>query len=358
MSLRLVSGGYDHTIRVWDAVAGTSDQTFPFNDSQVNQVLFSPDGRLIAVCGNPRVCFYDLASNSTSPVYTLDYHRSSVCQLSWNDQGYALSCSEDGWIAEWDFRRSIEGEPLRVLKNRDGGVGVGMNSNSLSGVVYASRRGYCFTCDYQGCVKMWCLESKRIVARMVFGDEEILSGIVLDPVHHLVACTGSSGYTYLCRVTEEATTTTSSSSMPSTEEGYFTRVTKLRCSKRYVLKARFNRDASWLVSAGDDGNVRVWGAQDAIGPNLPQNATEISCEQRYQDAHWQTQRLVGKHQKWAWDCHFTRDSRYVLSASSDKRICLWDIETGDLMKEYKGHQKAITSIDLFPKTTTTTIQND
>jgi WD40 repeat protein len=46
-----------------------------------------------------------------------------------------------------------------------------------------------------------------------------------------------------------------------------------------------------------------------------------------------------------------------LSASSDKRICLWDIETGDLMKEYKGHQKAITSIDLFPKTTTT-IQND
>ncbi|GJQ11248.1 hypothetical protein GpartN1_g3039.t1 [Galdieria partita] len=331
MSLRVVSGGYDHTVRLWDAAVGTNDQTFQFNESQVNQVQFSLDGRLVAVCGNPRVCFYDIQSGSTSPVLSLEYHRNNVSQLVFNESvPLALTCSEDSWLCEWDMRSS---EPLRSCKS-DG---------CLSGVVYGKAKDECFTCDYGGSIKIWSLENKQVVARLVFGDQEILSGMVFDPLYHLVASTGNSGYGYLCRVeTEEddkgAGNTKDESTMSNqTDDGYFSRVTKLRCSKRYVLKARFNHDASLLVSAGDDGNIRVWGDEQVTD--------------RYQEQRWQTSRLVGKHQKWAWDCCFTRDTRYVFSASSDKRICLWDIETGDLMKEYKGHQKAITSIDTFPTTT-------
>lgn len=317
MSLRVVSGGYDHTIRLWDVAAGVNDQTFQFNESQVNQVLFSLDGRLVAVCGNPRVCFYDVQSGSTNPVLCLEYHRSNVSQLVLNKvEPFALTCSEDTWLCEWDLRVS---EPLTACKN-DG---------CLSGVAYGSRKDACLTSDYDGSIKLWWLESKQVV-KLLFGDQEILSGVTFDPVHCLMASTGNSGYGYLCRVETEK-------SANGMEDGYFTRVTKIRCSKRYVLKARFNRDATLLASVGDDGSVRVWGDDDGT-------------TDRYQEQRWQHSRLVGKHQKWAWDCMFTRDSRYVFSASSDKRICLWDIETGDLMKEYKGHQKAVTSIDMFPNT--------
>eukprot|EP00871_Galdieria_phlegrea_P005406 jgi/Galph1/5867/GphlegSOOS_G4427.1 len=326
MSLRIVSGGYDHTIRLWDAAAGTNDLTFPFNESQVNQVQFSADGRLVAVCGNPRVCFYDVQSGSQSPVRVLEYHRSNVSKLVFRRDGpFALSCSEDGLLCEWDLRGS---EPVRVCDNE----------SPLSGVVYGNGKEECFSCDYDGSIKIWCLNRKRVLARLILSEREPLSSIVFDPMYHLAVTTGNNGYAYISRVeTEESKRQVNGAAV---DENYFTRVTKLQCSKRYVLKACFNTDTSLLVTAADDGNIRLWGDSSASSEE----------QDRYQENRWRTSRLIGKHQKWAWDCLFTRDSKFVFSASSDKRICLWEVENGDLMKEYKGHQKAVISIDTFSTT--------
>lgn len=50
------------------------------------------------------------------------------------------------------------------------------------------------------------------------------------------------------------------------------------------------------------------------------------------------------HQRWVWDAAFSSDSQYVFTASSDGFAKIWNIETGNMEKEYSGHLKAVTAL--------------
>lgn len=44
---------------------------------------------------------------------------------------------------------------------------------------------------------------------------------------------------------------------------------------------------------------------------------------------------------WMWGCAFSGDSQYIVTASSDNLARLWCVETGEIKREYGGHQKAV-----------------
>lgn len=50
--------------------------------------------------------------------------------------------------------------------------------------------------------------------------------------------------------------------------------------------------------------------------------------------------LSAGHQKWVWDCVFSVDAAYLVTASSDCSARLWDLSTGDAIRMYSGHHKA------------------
>ena len=64
----LVTAGYDHTIRFWEAHSGLSYRSLPHPDSQVNGIAITPDKQFIAAAGNPNVRLYDVTSNANQPV--------------------------------------------------------------------------------------------------------------------------------------------------------------------------------------------------------------------------------------------------------------------------------------------------
>ena len=55
LSVVLVTAGYDHTIRFWEAWSGLCSQTIQYSDSQVNRLAISPNKRIVAVAGNGTV---------------------------------------------------------------------------------------------------------------------------------------------------------------------------------------------------------------------------------------------------------------------------------------------------------------
>ena len=47
------------------------------------------------------------------------------------------------------------------------------------------------------------------------------------------------------------------------------------------------------------------------------------------------------HQRWVWDCVFSVDAAYLVTASSDCSARLWDLSTGEAIRLYSGHHKSV-----------------
>ena len=60
-SVLLVTGGYDHHIRFWEASTALSSHTIQYNDSQLNALVISPDKRFLAAAGMKSVKLFDIA---------------------------------------------------------------------------------------------------------------------------------------------------------------------------------------------------------------------------------------------------------------------------------------------------------
>ncbi len=94
----------------------------------------------------------------------------------------------------------------------------------------------------------------------------------------------------------------------------------------------------FLATCSADTTVKIW----SISPNY-----EFKLEKTLQG-----------HQRWVWDCAFSADSAYLVTgneqplfvasfivlelsslASSDHTARLWDMSTGETVRQYNGHQK-------------------
>jgi WD domain, G-beta repeat len=51
------------------------------------------------------------------------------------------------------------------------------------------------------------------------------------------------------------------------------------------------------------------------------------------------------HSKWVWDCVFSVDAAYLVTASSDCTARLWDLSSGEAIRVYSGHHKVISTND-------------
>jgi G protein beta subunit-like protein len=106
MSVILVTGGFDHKIRFWDAKSGLCLRTARFGEtSQVNCVQISQDKLLTAAGGNPQIQIFDVNSNSDAAAFSFDGHTQNVTGLGFQKDGkWLYSCAEDGTMKIWDIR--------------------------------------------------------------------------------------------------------------------------------------------------------------------------------------------------------------------------------------------------------------
>lgn len=173
LSVLLVTAGYDHTIRFWEAWSGICSRTIQHPDSQVNRLAISPDKRWLASCGVGVVRLYDcksalsgagasasgdhtggaahgqgqqaVANGVTQPVATFEGHAGCVTCVAWHcDSKWLVSGGEDGTLRIWDTRSP---RPQRLYDHR----------SAVNDVVVHPNQGELVSCDQAGSVKVWDL---------------------------------------------------------------------------------------------------------------------------------------------------------------------------------------------------------
>ncbi|MPC27537.1 Target of rapamycin complex subunit lst8 [Portunus trituberculatus] len=79
---------------------------------------------------------------------------------------------------------------------------------------------------------------------------------------------------------------------------------------------------SMMVTTSADHTARIWKTADFS----------------------QMTELNESNQRWVWDVAFSADSQHIITGSSDNVARLWSVESGEVKREYSGHQKAISAI--------------
>jgi len=216
-----------------------------------------------------------------------------------------LSSSEDSTIKIWDLRTPTH------QRNYDCG-------SSVNSLALHPNQGEVICGLQNGTVRIWDLgEGKFRDIVGIEGDVAVRS-VAIRADGRQAAVSNNKGHVYIYKLGGDDM---------SVFEGV--RVggsggMKINASKTYILKVAYSPDGKTLVSCGADNHVKLWNVGKDYGA---------------------IQTLVG-HQRWVWDCAFSVDSNYLLTASSDATARLWDLQSGDTVKQYTGHRKAVSCVAL------------
>ncbi|MEU6512279.1 hypothetical protein [Streptomyces sp. NPDC046942] len=243
----LAGGSYDGTIRLWN-VADPARPTAlggPLDDNigRVMSVAFSPDGHTLASAG------YDSAVrlwNVTDPAHPttigqpLTGHTGMVLSVAFSPHGRTLvSTGADKTIRLWNVadpaHAVAQGRPVNT--SRTGvvmSVAFSPDGHTLAGA------------GYDGMIRLWDMTGPThplALENSLYGHTSLVVSVAFSPDGHTLASAGYDSTVRLWNVTDPAHPT--AIGQPLT--GHFSAVEALA----------FNRDGR-LVSAGDDGVIRLW----------------------------------------------------------------------------------------------------
>ncbi|KFQ39283.1 Target of rapamycin complex subunit lst8, partial [Mesitornis unicolor] len=169
--------------------------------------------------------------------------------------------------------------------------------------------------DQSGAIHIWDLKTDHN-EQLIPEPEVSVNSVHIDPDASYMAAVNSSGNCYVWNLTggigEEVTQL-----IPKT---------KIPAHNRYALQCKFSPDSTLLATCSADQTCKIWRTSNFA------LMTELSIKSNNPG---ETSR------GWMWDCAFSGDSQYIVTASSDNLARLWCVETGEIKREYSGHQKAV-----------------
>ena len=291
---RLVSGGNDGSVRLWDAEEGSEILVLKGHEDWVRSVGFSPDGkRLVSGGDDGTVRLWD--AEDGSEILVLKGHEREVQSVGFSPDGKRLvSGGSDGTVRLWDVE---DGSEILVIKGHEILVrSVGFSPDGKRLVSGGD----------DGTLRLWDAEDGSEIL-VLKGHEDWVRSVGFSPDGKRLVSGGDDGTVRLW----------------DAEDGY--EILVLKGHERGVLSVGFSPDGKRLVSGGYDGTVRLWDAQDG---------SEIL--------------FINGHQRGMQSVGFSPDGKRLVSGGDDGTVRLWDAEDGSEILVIKGHEDLVRNVGFSP----------
>jgi sugar lactone lactonase YvrE len=281
---------------------------------KVNSVAFSPDGEFIASGTGGEVIVIgkniSICRVSNGKIRTFEGHNWRVLGVAFSPDGTVLaSASSDKTIKLW---RVADGKEVSRLEGHTDGV---------SSVAFSPDGGTLVSGSFDQTVRLWNINDGK--HRVLRGHANWVNSVAYSPDGELVA--SGSGMPYFGGADNSVR-------LWQTADGSVLR--KIETQKNVVWSVAFSPDGSMLASASRDKSVMVWRVAD--GKHL------FTC--RRKAAVTEQVKSVA----------FSPDSEMIAYGSgaeywsAENILSLVAVPDGKLIRDFEGHQKAVTSVSFSP----------
>jgi len=327
--------GGDGAVRLWDISSGELLHTL-WGDgfSSIRSVAFSPDGATLAAGSEGAIRLYDVASGAIlSP---LEGHTTFVNHVVFSPDGIILA-SYDGYggIRIWDVR---SGATIHQLQAKSGNL-----TFSPDGGTLVSGGG-------SGEVNIWDVDSWELMDTLNWQASDVRS-VDFSPDGSVLASGGKDGLVYLWDVRSAKILHTLSSNLESARNVLFTPDGKSLAAKDWQ-----GRIDLWDVGSGNLARSLEANVGMAISPEGRTVASgvegiiylrDISTDAILQTFEWQTNTLEWQTADVV-SLDFSPDGKTLASGGKYGPIRLWDVESGEFLRTFEGHQNSVHFLAFSP----------
>ncbi|RYP49068.1 hypothetical protein DL768_005158 [Monosporascus sp. mg162] len=357
MSVILCTAGYDHTIRFWEALSGICSRTIQHPDSQVNRLCISPDKRFLAAAGHHTVKLFDIKSTNPNPLLTFEGHTGNITGVAFHCEGkWMVTSSEDGTVKIWE--------------TRSGTVQRSYNHGSpANDVVIHPNQGEIISCDRGGSVRVWDLAENNCSHQLIPEEDVSVSSVTVASDGSLLCAANNAGNVFVWSLIQ------------TYDRTQLLPVTQFSAHKEYITRILLSPDVKKLATCSADHTAKIWvvdvdpdsttpDSASSESPTNPGNLNGTYNGQKVLDASASALEASGAtmgsmsngsggsgkpfpleatlqgHQRWVWDCAFSADSAYLVTACSDHYARLWELHSQQVIRQYNGHHRGAVCVAL------------
>ncbi len=304
----ICSSSTDGTIRLWDTTTGQEYRSFA--GMGLRACAIGPDGRwVVATTGTTKgsgLVIWD--TELGGEIRRLTGHSEAVWGCAVDPAGrFVVSAGHDFTVKLWD---PATGDQTATLEGHRGFVtGCAV---SADGTLVASA-------SHDHTVKLW---------KVATGGEVITFRGHREPVH---SCAISPDGRYLLSASWDHT-------LKLWEIGTGQELTTLTGHTGYVEGCAFGPDGSWVVSAGGDNTLKIWDTTvDQHHPARIDRIEDVPFEEIYPGSGPVPE--ADPHQ--VASCAFASSGTWLVTASGDRTLRIWDPDSGKSIRALVGHTRAV-----------------
>jgi G protein beta subunit-like protein len=120
-------------------------------------------------------------------------------------------------------------------------------------------------------------------------------------------------------------------------------ITHFKAHNSTITRVLLSPDVKHLATCSADCTAKIWEVKD-LESMIPQPGQIKSKEET--EKPFKLESTLTGHQRWVWDCAFSADSAYLVTACSDHYARLWELHSQQIIRQYNGHHRGLVCVAL------------